>query len=63
MIQYNTIINGIPVQAHYTEESVEKIFLPLLRRLSALEREKGRRILAMRGKKKKLSPRIKSKTA
>ncbi len=47
MIQYNTIINGIPVQAHYTEESVEKIFLPLLRRLSALEREKGRRILAM----------------
>ena len=47
MIQYNTTINGIQVQAQYTEKSVEEIFIPLLRRLSAMRQEKGRRILVM----------------
>ena len=47
MVQYNTIINGIEVQAKYTEESVQNIFLPLLRRLSAMQKKKGSRILVM----------------
>lgn len=47
MVQYNTVINGIQVHAQYTEESVEDIFLPLLRRLSALQKKKKSRILVM----------------
>lgn len=47
MIQYNTTINGIQVQAQYTEKSVEEIFIPLLHRLSSIQQEKGRRILVM----------------
>lgn len=47
MIQYSTIINGIQVHAQYTEESVQEIFLPLLRRLTAMQKAKGRRILVM----------------
>lgn len=47
MIQYHTTINGIEVHARYTEESVREIFLPLLRRLAAMQKEKNRRVLVM----------------
>ena len=47
MTEYNVVINGIPVKAEYSQQAVENIFLPLLRRLTALQREKGRRILAL----------------
>lgn len=47
MIQYNTVVNGIQIHAQYTEESVQEIFLPLLRRLSALQRKKNGRIFVM----------------
>lgn len=46
-MKYTAVINGINVQAVYTEENVREIFLPLLGRLSAMQREKKRRILVM----------------
>ena len=47
MMEHNVTINGITVNAEYSEKTVSEIFLPLLERLSQLQREKGRRILAM----------------
>lgn len=47
MIEHNVTINGIDVNARYTEENVRDIFLPLLSTLTELHRSKGRRILAM----------------
>ena len=32
--------SGIPVKAYFSQENVEEIFLPLLRRLTELQREK-----------------------
>ena len=40
-------INGLAVEATYSDRSVEEIFLPLLRSLGELQKEKGRRILVM----------------
>lgn len=42
---YRINMNGIDTMAVYSRVSVEKIFLPLLERLTNLQREKGRRIL------------------
>ena len=47
MMEHNVTINGITVNAEYSEKTVSEIFLPLLSRLTQLQREKGRRILAM----------------
>ena len=47
MIPYRVNINGIEVSASYSERAVNGIFLPLLRMLSAMQRERGRRILVM----------------
>lgn len=47
MIEFPVTINGVEVLARYTRRSVDEIFLPLLDALSALRREKGRRILVM----------------
>ncbi len=47
MIEYRAEINGIDIAAHYSERAVETIFLPLLQKLSALQRQKGRRILVL----------------
>ena len=47
MTDYRVLINGIEVKAHYSRRAEEEIFLPLLRKLTALRREKGRRILAL----------------
>lgn len=46
-MNYDIEINGLPVKAVYTEESINDIFIPLLRRLTKLQEEKGRRILVM----------------
>jgi pantothenate kinase len=36
---------AMPTEAHYTDENVSELFLPLLRRWTALQKEKGRRIV------------------
>ena len=46
-MEFHIIINGIPVDAHYSCESVDGIFIPLLRKLSELQKSAGRRILVM----------------
>ncbi len=46
-MEYISCINGMDVTARYTDESVSTIFLPLLRHLTALQRERGRRILVL----------------
>ncbi len=47
MIDYQVTINGISVTASYSEQAVDGIFLPLLRKLTEIQKEKGRRILVM----------------
>jgi len=44
---YQEDINGIPVKAYFSEESIESIFLPLLRHLTGLQIQKGRRIIVL----------------
>ncbi len=46
MKEYFVKINGIETNAHYTEQNIDGIFLPLLRKLTDLYRKKERRILA-----------------
>lgn len=47
MMDYHVSVNGIDVHAQYTERAAQEIFLPLLQRLTALQREKGKRLLVM----------------
>lgn len=44
--RYSFCVNGLNVQAEYGEREEQEVFLPLLRHLSALQRERGRRICA-----------------
>lgn len=46
-MNYNVVINGIEVNARYSENSINNIFIPLLKKLDELQNEKGRRILVM----------------
>lgn len=46
-MEYNRIINGLPVCAAYSDESVNKIFIPLLEGLANMQKKAGRRILVM----------------
>ncbi len=46
MTEYRVNINGIDVDACYTEENIKEIFIPLLRHLTDLWRQKKKRILA-----------------
>ena len=46
-MKYSTNINGIDVIAHYPEKTIRDVFVPLLKRLSAMHSEKQRRILVM----------------
>lgn len=41
------IINGLPVQAVYTQTSINEIFLPFLREITDLRKKKGKRILIL----------------
>ena len=47
MIEHSVTINGLHVDAVYSEQAVSGIFLPLIRKLADLQREKSRRILVM----------------
>lgn len=47
MIEHFATINGIEVAASYAEETVNEIFLPLLRKLSALQKRKAARLLVL----------------
>ena len=47
MIRYDVTINGIDVDAVYSEEAVNGIFLPLLKKLTELQKSEGKRILVM----------------
>ena len=47
MIEYKATINGIAVEARYSEHAVNSIFLPFLAKLTELKKEKGKRLLVM----------------
>lgn len=47
MITRHFNINGLDIEARYSESTVENIFLPFLQKLTDLQKEKGRRILVM----------------
>ena len=47
MNEYRVLINGIEVRAHYSQEAIDGIFLPLLRRWQLLQQQKRKRILVL----------------
>ena len=47
MTDYRVMINGIEVNARYSRRAEEEIFLPLLRRWTEMQKEKGKRLLVM----------------
>ena len=47
MRDFKININGIDVDAKYSEDNINHIFIPLLRRLTRMQREQGKRILVM----------------
>ena len=47
MIEHRVSVNGIDVAAYYSAREVNDILLPLLKRLTALQKKKGARILVM----------------
>ncbi len=47
MVNYKNNINGLDVDAFYRESDIEGIFLPLLQKLTELQKEKSKRILVM----------------
>lgn len=46
-MNYSININGIDVDATYSDKAIKEIFIPLLEHLTALQKEKGRRILVL----------------
>lgn len=44
-MEYSTVINGLPVNAVYSEDSVNNIFLPLLKTLTEMQKASGRRLI------------------
>lgn len=46
-MEYVRVISGLEVRASYSDSSIEEIFLPLLRGLTAMYERLGRRILVM----------------
>lgn len=45
-IKYNIRVNGLLVDAEYKTDDVKNVFMPLLNRLTEIQKEKGRRIIA-----------------
>ena len=41
-MRYETQINGIKSSVYFSDKNISELFLPLLRRLSRLQGEKGR---------------------
>ena len=46
-VSYNVMINGLEVNAVYSRDSIEGIFLPLLRKLTKMQKEERRRVLML----------------
>lgn len=46
-MRFSDMVNGMAVDAFYSDESVERIFVPLLRRMKAMQAAKGARVLVM----------------
>ena len=46
-MEYKATINGYQVEAYYSDENIQEIFVPLLRKLTAMQQVAGRRILVM----------------
>lgn len=46
-MNYDVVINGIEVNAHYSEKSINEIFIPMLKKFSDIQEKKGSRILVM----------------
>ena len=46
-MEYKVNINGIDVEATYSQDNIDSIFKPLLERLCSIRKEKDRRILVM----------------
>lgn len=46
-IEYIVNINGIETIAYYSDKALKEVFIPLLRNLSFLQKEKGKRLLVM----------------
>ena len=47
MTEHKVLINGIEVAARYSEQAVNEIFVPLLEKLTGMQRAAGRRILVL----------------
>ena len=47
MTEHHILINGIKVAARYSDRAVDRIFLPLLEKLTGMQRAAGRRILVL----------------
>ena len=47
MTEHHILINGIEVAARYSDRAVNGIFMPLLEKLTAMQRSAGRRILVL----------------
>ncbi len=47
MTEHKVNINGIEVTAYYSDREIQTIFIPLLEKLTELQKNRGRRILAM----------------
>ena len=47
IMEYSACINGYDIKAHYSEENINEIFVPLLKRLTKMQKEKGSRLLVM----------------
>ena len=46
-MDYEVVINGIDVKAHYSENSINELFIPLLKTISDIQKKKGKRILVI----------------
>ncbi|MEE1109296.1 MAG: kinase, partial [Lachnospiraceae bacterium] len=46
-MRFDVRINGLEVNAVYSRDSIENIFVPLLRKLTKMRREKNGRVLAL----------------
>ena len=47
MTEHHILINGIKVAARYSDRAVDGIFVPLLEKLTGMQRAEGRRILVL----------------
>ena len=43
---YDVNMNGIDIKATYTDKAIAEIFIPILKRLTFLQKQKGSRVLA-----------------